>query len=88
VPGALWQRTRIEELRVVVILSDANPSKPLRMLVAPAASHTFTPAGSAIIGAPDALARQLERWPTFRRVDGPDPEAGYFVNHCDRCGTQ
>ena len=39
--------------RVASASSAASPSKPLRMSVAPAASHTFTPAGSAIIAAPE-----------------------------------
>jgi Domain of unknown function (DUF5710) len=30
-----------------------------------------------------ALMRQLEPWPTFRRVR----EGGYFANHCPHCGA-
>src|ERR1700761_205299 len=36
-----------------VCTSAASPSKPLRRAVAPAASHTFTPEGSAIIAPPE-----------------------------------
>lgn len=35
----------------------------------------------------DALARQLEPWPTFKKVDGPDVQEGYFANHCRCCGA-
>jgi len=34
----------------------------------------------------EELARQLERWPTFRAVDAADGER-YFANHCARCGA-
>ncbi|HTV95961.1 MAG TPA: DUF5710 domain-containing protein [Steroidobacteraceae bacterium] len=35
----------------------------------------------------EALARQLRPWPHYRRVDGTDGAAGYFANHCPRCGS-
>lgn len=35
----------------------------------------------------EALARQLEPWPNFRKLSGPDGEASYFANHCPRCGS-
>jgi len=35
----------------------------------------------------DALANQLQRWPTFRRTLNPGGEPGNFANHCPNCGT-
>jgi hypothetical protein len=36
----------------------------------------------------ESLARQLQPWPTFRRVDSQDDDdGGYFANHCPRCGS-
>ncbi|MGO9935460.1 MAG: DUF5710 domain-containing protein [Steroidobacteraceae bacterium] len=35
----------------------------------------------------EALARQLEPWPAFRRVSSPEVGASYFANHCPRCGS-
>lgn len=34
-----------------------------------------------------ALARQLEPWPTFRKVQGPDLRDSCFANHCPHCGA-
>jgi hypothetical protein len=34
----------------------------------------------------DSLLRQLQPWPTFRRVDAADGDS-YFANHCPRCGA-
>jgi hypothetical protein len=35
----------------------------------------------------DALARQLERWPFFKKGFSSTVEGGYFANHCPHCGT-
>jgi hypothetical protein len=35
----------------------------------------------------DALVRQLEPWPAFRKVDRPDFQESDFANHCPRCGA-
>jgi len=35
----------------------------------------------------EALARQLEPWPTFRKLDSSDEQAGLYANHCHRCGA-
>jgi uncharacterized protein DUF5710 len=35
----------------------------------------------------EALARQLQPWPNFRKVGGPDDGMSYFANHCPRCGS-
>ncbi|HEY3784362.1 MAG TPA: hypothetical protein VGL55_03680 [Steroidobacteraceae bacterium] len=34
-----------------------------------------------------ALARQLEPWPTFRKVGGSDVPEGDYANHCRHCGA-
>lgn len=34
-----------------------------------------------------ALAKQLERWPYFRRGMGAESEEENFVNHCPNCGA-
>jgi hypothetical protein len=47
--------------------------------------HQFTV--SDIWAMDDALARQLQPWPTFRWVDSEDEDGGYFVNHCPLCGA-
>jgi hypothetical protein len=35
----------------------------------------------------DALARHLEPWPTFKRIDSSNLQAGNFANHCSFCGA-
>jgi hypothetical protein len=35
----------------------------------------------------DALVRQLEPWPAFRKVASPDFQESDFFNHCPRCGA-
>jgi hypothetical protein len=35
----------------------------------------------------EALAVQLRRWPTYRRIDDPDMGGGDFANHCPHCGA-
>jgi hypothetical protein len=35
----------------------------------------------------EALARQLARWPNFRKGVGPIHGAPYFANHCPHCDT-
>jgi hypothetical protein len=34
-----------------------------------------------------ALERQLAPWPAFKQVGEPGSQAGYFANHCPRCGA-
>jgi hypothetical protein len=34
-----------------------------------------------------ALAKQLERWPYFRKGMGAESEEENFVNHCPNCGA-
>jgi Domain of unknown function (DUF5710) len=33
------------------------------------------------------LARQLERWPMFRKTAGSQDEESVFANHCSHCGA-
>jgi hypothetical protein len=35
----------------------------------------------------DSLARQLGRWPNYRKVIVQNAEDGYFANHCPNCGA-
>jgi hypothetical protein len=35
----------------------------------------------------EALARQLEPWPSFRKSDSPDSRESGFANYCPRCGA-
>ena len=35
----------------------------------------------------EALAGQLRRWPTYRRIDDPETGACDFANHCPHCGA-
>ena len=35
----------------------------------------------------EALTRQLELWPTFRRTRTRKSETGHFANHCSHCGA-
>ena len=35
----------------------------------------------------DSLARQLGRWPNYRKVIAQNAEDGYFANHCPHCGA-
>ena len=35
----------------------------------------------------DTLSAQLARWPTFRKLQGPDLREGCFANHCPYCGA-
>jgi hypothetical protein len=42
---------------------------------------------SDVSGIDDALANQLQRWPTYRRISNLSGELGNFANHCSHCGT-
>ena len=35
----------------------------------------------------DSLARQLGRWPNYRKVITQNAKDGYFANHCPNCGA-
>jgi len=35
----------------------------------------------------DSLARELRRWPNYRKVLVQNQEDGYFANHCPNCGA-
>lgn len=35
----------------------------------------------------EALARQLQPWPTYRRMADAENDRGVFANHCHRCGV-
>jgi hypothetical protein len=35
----------------------------------------------------DTLARQLGRWPTFKKEQGRDGSESRFANHCPHCGA-
>jgi hypothetical protein len=35
----------------------------------------------------DSLARQLGRWPNYRKVIVQNAEVSYFANHCPNCGA-
>lgn len=42
---------------------------------------------SEVSGMDMNLARQLQRWPNFRRIANPNGEIGEYANHCPHCGT-
>ena len=41
-----------------------------------------------VLAMDEALARQLARWPGFRRIAGPASDGPRYANHCPHCGAE